>query len=374
MIDCLDFYNELKKIGIDFFTGVPGSILNDLCSMINMRTSSDKHIITANEGNAIALAAGYYLANKKIALVYMQNSGLCNALNPLTSLVCKDVYSIPVLLIIGWRGAPGEPDEPQHKMQGKITLKLLKILNIPYIILPKSLSKIKKRLKKSIAHMLRTETPYAIVVKKNIFSPYSIFPEYSTKYKISREEALHTVLSSLKNDYVVISTTGRISREIYQYRELYNESHEKDFLSVGSMRHASQIALGIAISKKNINVYCIDGDGSLVMHMGSLGINALLLPKNFRHIILNNGAHDSVGGQATVGFKINFPAVARACGYKYCLSVDNNTDLIKMINFIKKNDGPIFLEIKIRTGDIKKIGRPKNINKDEFMEYLKNIE
>lgn len=377
MINPQTFYNTLKKYNINFFTGVPDSLLKDICAYITDNTEKNQNIITANEGNAISLAAGHYLATKEIGLVYMQNSGLGNAVNPLLSLTDPLVYSIPVLVLIGWRGEPGVKDEPQHIKQGQVTLNLLETMGIKYDILPNDESKLENCIKKAVKYMLENNSPYALVVRKNTFSSYSSYKlkqyEKSDKYELSREEALEIIISNIGEDSVIVSTTGKTSRELFELREKYNQTHEKDFLSVGSMGHALSISLGVALANPNKSVYCLDGDGALLMHMGGLGIVGDLSPKNLRHLVINNGSHESVGGQPTVGFNIDMQQIAIACGYKLALRADNKKDLINNLERLINSEELSFLEIKTNKGVRANLGRPTTSpieNKELLMKYI----
>ncbi|MDR3593940.1 phosphonopyruvate decarboxylase [Clostridium sp.] len=375
MIDVKEFYDELLNNEIDFFAGVPDSLLKSFCAYIKDNVSNEKNIIAANEGNAIGLASGYYLATKKIPLVYMQNSGLGNALNPLASLADKLVYSIPMLLIIGWRGEPNKKDEPQHKKQGLITTETLDMLGIKYKILDESTSdyEMKKEVKKSYIYMKEKNEPYALVIKKDTFSEYKLKNKLDSNFEMTREEAIEILISKIKEDSLIVSTTGMASRELFEIREKYKQDHSRDFLTVGSMGHASQIALTIALNKKDKEVYCIDGDGALLMHLGGLAIIGSLEPNNFRHILINNGAHDSVGGQDTVGFKVDMIAITKACGYKNCYSCSSREELIDLLEKINDVEGPVFLEIKVKKGARKDLGRPTTTpveNKNAFMKFI----
>jgi len=373
MLNCKEFFDLLHEKKIDFFSGVPDSLLKYFNSYILDNVDENQHIIAANEGNAIALASGYYLATTKIGLVYMQNSGLGNAINPLVSLSDKEVYGIPVLLLIGWRGEPTEKDEPQHQKQGKITLKLLETLDIPYEILPKDIEDTKIKLSSAIEYMNKFNAPFALVVKKGTFEKYEQINESQQNYELSREKAIKLIIDNLDEQDVVVSTTGMISRELFESRTQKNQKHETDFLTVGSMGHASQIALGIAISNPKKQVFCLDGDGSVIMHMGSLGIIGSKQMKNFKHIILNNESHDSVGGQPTVGNIINFVSLAKSCKYKNSFKVSTEIELKEKILKIKSEDGPILLEIMINRGNRKELGRPTKTPKENmnlFMNFL----
>ena len=373
MLDCEKFYNLLVDGGIEFFTGVPDSLLKDFNAYIIDNVKNNKHIIAANEGASIALAAGNYLATKKIALVYMQNSGLGNAVNPLTSLVNQDVYGIPLLLIIGWRGEPGEKDAPQHTKQGKITLKVLETLDIPYDILPNNIEDTKKILNKAFRCMNECKAPYALVVRKGTFEKYEYKNKTEQRYELSRENAIKLIVNKLDNTDIVISTTGLTSRELFEYREQMQQDHCNDFLTVGSMGHSSQIALGIAMSTPERQIFCLDGDGAVIMHMGSLGIIGSKSPKNFKHIVINNGAHDSVGGQPTIGYEIDIVSMALSCRYKVAYKVETKMELIEKISLLKSTEGPALLEVRVNKGYRKNLGRPTispQENKETFMNFL----
>jgi phosphonopyruvate decarboxylase len=369
MINVKEFYDLLAENKLDFFTGVPDSLLKDLCAYIIDNTSEKKNITTANEGNAIALAAGHYLSTEKPAIVYMQNSGLGNCVNPLVSLTDEKVYSIPLLMLIGWRGEPGKKDEPQHLKQGEITLGLLDVLGIPYEILPGSIEEVKEVLSRAVSYMEFNRSPFALVIKKGTFDNYSLQKKKSTNFPLDREDAIKLIVPLLEKNSIIISTTGKTSRELFEFRD----SHEKDFLTVGSMGHSSSIALGVAL-EINKPVYCFDGDGSVIMHMGSLSSIGNLKPKNFKHIIFNNFAHDSVGGQPTSADVINFPEVAKANGYLDTFSAQTKDEIISSIEKMKGSDGPLLLEIKVNKGARKDLGRPTKTpkeNKDALMQFLR---
>ncbi|MEK6886790.1 MAG: phosphonopyruvate decarboxylase [Nanoarchaeota archaeon] len=373
MISPKSFYDELVRSNIKFFTGVPDSLLKDFCSYVLDHTNIKRHIIAANEGNAIALAAGHYLATRKPGLVYMQNSGIGNAINPLVSLADPEVYGLPMLLLIGWRGEPGTKDEPQHIKQGKITLNLLDSLNIPYEIFSDSTKNFKKNLETAIDMMYKKNTPYALVIKKGTFQHYELQNKVKTNYCLSREDAIKLVVDGLTSKDVLVSTTGMTSRELFEYRENSKQGHNKDFLTVGSMGHSSQIALGIALSKPKQNVYCLDGDGALIMHMGALAIIGSQKPKNFKHIVINNGAHDSVGGQPTAGFNIDVPSIVKACGYADVFTVETAGELKDKLKEMNSLNGPVLLEVRVNKGSRKDLGRPATTplqNKKDFMDFL----
>lgn len=367
------FIETLKENGIDFFTGVPDSLLKNICAYITDHSSIQNNIIAANEGAAVSLAAGHYLATQQIPVVYMQNSGIGNAVNPLLSLTDKEVYNIPLILLIGWRGEPGVKDEPQHVKQGKTTLPLLEAMGIKYMVLSHEEESFSQQLSEVLAYIKETKEPYAFVVPKNTFSEYKLENTLGNECTLEREKAIQTVTSLTDDTDVLVSTTGMISRELFEFRESVSQGHEKDFLTVGSMGHASQIALGIALEKPERKIYCLDGDGATIMHMGSLSIVGSMSPSNYIHIIFNNGAHDSVGGQPTVGFKINIPRIALSCGYKHAYSVNEKEMLADIVRKSKQLEGPILIEVKVKKGARKDLGRPTTTpveNKEALISFL----
>lgn len=367
------FIETLRKKGIDCFAGVPDSLLKNICAYITDNFDASHNIITANEGAAIGLAAGHYLATGKPACVYMQNSGEGNTINPLASLTDKEVYNIPVLLLIGWRGRPGVHDEPQHVKQGKVTTGLLDVMGIGYEVLSKEEDKAAVQIDKA-AVALQNKDVFALVIEKDTFEDYKLQNVQVNDLSMSREEAIQTVAAALGEKDCIVSTTGMISRELFEYRTAMNQGHERDFLTVGSMGHASQIALGIAMAQPNRRVWCFDGDGATIMHMGSMAIVASKTPKNYVHVVFNNGAHDSVGGQPTVGLAIDLTAVAKAVGYKTVCSVDNRKDLDDVISKSDSFEGPVLIEVKVKKGNRKDLGRPTTTpieNKEALMQFLK---
>ena len=367
------FIEKLRANGIDCFAGVPDSLLKNMCAYITDHFDAAHNIITANEGAAVGLAAGHYLATGQPACVYMQNSGEGNIINPLASLTDQEVYNIPVLLLIGWRGRPGVHDEPQHVKQGKVTTGLLNVMGINYEVLAKEEDKAEKQITKAIK-ALQNKDAFALVIEKDTFDDYTLQNVEVNDLTMSREEAIQTVAAALGEKDCIVSTTGMISRELFEYRAAMNQGHERDFLTVGSMGHASQIALGIALAQPERRVWCFDGDGAAIMHMGSMAIVANKAPKNYVHVVFNNGAHDSVGGQPTVGLKIDLPAVAKAVGYKATYSVDSKAELENILAKVNSFESPTLLEIKVKKGNRKDLGRPTTTpiqNKDALMQFLK---
>lgn len=366
------FIEKLRENGIDCFAGVPDSLLKNICAYITDHCDAQHNIITANEGAAVGLAAGHYLATGKPACVYMQNSGEGNIINPLASLTDPEVYNIPVLLLIGWRGRPGVHDEPQHVKQGKVTTGLLNIMGINFDVLSKDEETAEKQIAKAVEALNRKEV-YALVIEKDTFDAYALQNVEKNDLTMSREEAIQTVACALGAKDVIVSTTGMISRELFEYRTAKNQGHERDFLTVGSMGHASQVALGIAMEKKDREVWCFDGDGATIMHMGSMAIVAQKAPKNYIHVVFNNGAHDSVGGQPTVGLNIDLSRIARAVGYPHTYSVSTKENLQEILNEIQKQEGLTLLEVKVKKGNRKDLGRPTTTpieNKEALMKFL----
>ena len=366
------FIEKLRENGIDCFAGVPDSLLKNICAYITDHFDAQHNIIAANEGAAVGLAAGHYLATGQPACVYMQNSGEGNIINPIASLTDPEVYNIPVLLLIGWRGRPGVHDEPQHVKQGKVTTGLLNTMGINFDVLSKEEDKAEKQIVKAVKALQNKEV-YALVIEKDTFEDYKLQNVEVNDLTMSREEAIQTVAAALGEKDCIVSTTGMISRELFEYRAAMNQGHERDFLTVGSMGHASQIALGIAMAKPDRKVWCFDGDGAAIMHMGSMAIVANKAPKNYVHVVFNNGAHDSVGGQPTVGLKIDLPRVARGVGYKHTYSVSTKEDLLTVLKEATQVGELSLIEVKVKKGNRKDLGRPTTTpiqNKDALMSFL----
>ena len=361
MIDAKNLFLFLKKNKIDFFTGVPDSVLKNFIYILDSNKKKVEHIITANEGSAVALAAGNYLATKKPALVYMQNSGLGNAINPLISICHSKVYSIPLILMIGWRGSPKENDEPQHQLKGKITPSILKLLNIKFLVLDNS--KDFKKIKDLINYSKYKKRPVAFLIKSNTLSLDSNFEKNNkSKNYLTREVVINGLLNAIKKNTRIISTTGYTSRELFQIRQNKKSKNGKDFYMVGGMGHASMTSLGYSLSSKN-QVICRDGDGSLIMHMGSLISTGLKSKSNFKHILLNNGSHESVGDQKIDTFKVNFKNISKSFGYKNYYLAKNNLSFNQNLKHFLKSKGPSFFEVNIKSGSIKNLSRPKNLIK-----------
>ena len=366
-------FNLLRAEGICLFTGVPDSLLKDFCAYVTDNTTDEEHVITANEGNAIALAVGHFLGSGRPALVYMQNSGIGNAINPLLSLADREVFSIPILLMIGWRGEPGVKDEPQHVKQGRIMPELLDALELPWYLLDADTTDPAVVIAQAANRMRETMAPVALLVRKGAIEKYSPQKEVVTRFSMNREAAIKCMVDLLDGEEVVVSTTGMASRELYEYRTARGDGHDNDFLTVGSMGHTASIAMGIAHAQSTRRVICFDGDGSVIMHMGALGIIGQSNLSNLVHVVINNGAHDSVGGQPTVGLGIDLVRIAEACGYKRAISVSQPKALKEAFTELIDSQGPVLLEIRVNKGARPDLGRPKNSpveNRDALMQHL----
>lgn len=374
MLDCSSYLATMKDAGIGFFAGVPDSLLKQICACITEQEAPEDHIIAANEGAAVGLAIGYYLATQKLPVVYMQNSGLGNIINPIMSLASTEVYSIPMVLFIGWRGEPGVKDEPQHVHQGRLTEDMLNAMEIPITVLSSDPAEAETQTRAATKAAFDRNGPVAVLVRKGTFDTY----KSATKAPVSdltmeREEAVISAAKLSETNAAVVSTTGMISRELFEFRAGDDANHARDFLTVGGMGHASQIAMGIALKKPDRPVYCFDGDGAVLMHMGSLAISGTANLSNFTHIVFNNGVHESVGGQPTVGFNIDFPAIAAACGYKSVTCVKTDADFETAIKDAQNNDCASFIEVQVLPGHRADIGRPTKTpveNKTALVAFL----
>lgn len=362
-------------LNCDFYTGVPDSQLKALCNYLINTYGIDEnhHLIAANEGNCTALAAGYHLATGKVPVVYMQNSGEGNIINPVASLLNDKVYAIPCIFVIGWRGEPGIHDEPQHIYQGQITCDLLDLMDIKnFVIGEDTTAEELKSIMAEYNEILNSGKSVAFVVRKNALT-YDEKVVYENDNDMVREEIIEHIVNVTGEDPIV-STTGKASRELFEIREANNQGHQYDFLTVGSMGHTSSIALGVAINKPDEKIWCIDGDGSALMHMGSMAVVGNVNPKNMVHIVINNAAHETVGGMPTVASTMNLVNVAKSCGYSYAVSVDNFDDLDNELNLAKSRDELSFIEILSSIGSRKDLGRPTTTaieNKENFMKFLK---
>lgn len=364
----------VEVIGADFYAGVPDSQLKPLCNYLMNTYGIDPrhHVIAANEGNCAALAAGYHLATGRVPVVYMQNSGEGNIINPAASLLNDRVYGIPVIFIVGWRGEPGIHDEPQHIYQGEVTLRLLEDMDICTFVIGKEtteeeLTKAMEQFRQALA----VGKDAAFVVRKGALT-YDQPVKYENGYRMSREEIIRHIVEASGED-PIISTTGKASRELFEIREANGQSHKYDFLTVGSMGHSSSIALGVAINQPDRRIWCIDGDGAVLMHMGSMAVIGAVAPSNLIHIVINNGAHETVGGMPTVASTLDLVGAARACGYAYAVSVNSFEHLDRELLAAKGRNMLSLIEVKCAIGAREDLGRPTTTameNKRNFMKYL----
>jgi phosphonopyruvate decarboxylase len=377
MLDCKAFHDLLASHGVSFYAGVPDSLLKDLCAYVTDHTRAEDNVITANEGSAMGLAAGYHLATGKIGCVYMQNSGFGNVVNPLTSLADPEVYAIPMLLVVGWRGEPGKKDEPQHVKIGRVQREVVQALELDHAVLPDDLEAAKAVIAHAIATIREKSAPYALLVRAGTFDKYKLQKKRDVPYAMTREEAIGLVADGMHAHApgaFFVGTTGMPSRELFEHRGRAAQDRSHDFLCVGSMGHASQIALGVATQKPDTQVVCLDGDGAMLMHLGGLATIGTLGPKNYKHVLLNNGAHDSVGGQFTVGFDVDFGAIARACGYRGTYLATSREELEKVLPTFAAAEGPVLLEVRVKTGARADLGRPTSTprqSKEAFEKALR---
>lgn len=351
MLDQKKVFEVLEHHEITYFTGVPDSYLNGFCNYA-LVNCTDRNIIAVNEGNAVAIAAGHYFATKEVPLVYMQNSGMGNTVNPLASLVDKNVYAVPMLLLIGWRGqGDTEPNHPQHKCQGEITPGLLELLHIPYSVLNDNVQEFEKTIEKAIAYCMENRQPYGLIAPKGVMADPDKPNNRDAVYPMSREEAIEIILDHMPKNTIYSATTGRTTRELFFLREKRGEEKDHDFLNVGSMGHASSVALGIALSKPDIPVVALDGDSACIMHMGAMTMVSKMNAPNFLHVVLNNGAHESVGGQPSAGYLVDFTKIAEACGYATIGSaVETEIELSQAVEKLSKEKRAGFIDCRIHKG------------------------
>lgn len=356
MLDQKKVFEELKTHGVTFFSGVPDSYLNGFCNY-GLANCDDRFVIAANEGNAVALAAGHYIATKEIPLVYMQNSGEGNTVNPLASLADKDVYAIPMLLLIGWRGQGNtEPNHPQHKLQGEITTSILDIMHVPYTILEDDDAMFAETVEKAVGYCQETRGVYALVSPKGVMASSEKVNNVDATYPMSRERAIEVILDHMPKDTIYSATTGRATRELFFLREKRGEDKEHDFLNVGSMGHASSVALGIALSKPDRKIVALDGDSASIMHMGALTMVSKVNAPNFLHVILNNGAHESVGGQPSAGHLLDWTKIAEACGYETMHHpITTEAELIEAVEKLSNRGKASFIDCRIHKGLSRKL-------------------
>ncbi len=374
-MDAQHLLSACADAGIDFFTGVPDSQLKGLCDTLyaTYGVESKQHIVAANEGNAIALCAGHYLATGRPGLCYMQNSGLGNAVNPIASLMDGQVYGLPCLLVVGWRGEPGVHDEPQHVKQGQITLSQLELLDVPYMVLDKAMTEadFDATFADIRAHLDAGRTA-AIVVKKGGLS-CSMKPKYGNANAMTREEAVGVIARLAGKRDVFVSTTGKLSRELFELREAMGEGHDRDFLTVGSMGHASMIALGIALEQPDRRVWCLDGDGAALMHLGAMAVLGQKKPANLVHVVINNAAHETVGGMPVCEGALNLTGLAMSAGYRHVSRASNEMELYQAVNAAMTAGELSFIEVMCAVGARDDLGRPTTTpqqNRDALMKFL----
>lgn len=363
MIDPARFVTHLAELGVSMYTGVPDSLLKSFGKHVHDALPREQHVIAANEGAAVGLALGHHLRTREIAAVYLQNSGFGNTINPLLSLADPDVYGVPMLVIVGWRGQPGVKDEPQHVKQGRVMTALLEALELPWAVLPADPTEAEQVVASAVQAAVDGSTPSFLLVEKNTFGPApatrpaapatSAGPGYP-----SREEALTALADAIGDGHVLVSTTGMLSRELFELRERTGTDASRDFLTVGGMGHANSIALGVALREPDREVWCLDGDGALLMHAGSLAVIADHAPANYLHVVFNNGVHDSVGGQPTSIDRVDIPAAARAMGYRYAAATSDLSSLPAEVAALREHGGPSLLELRVRPGNRPDIGRP----------------
>jgi phosphonopyruvate decarboxylase len=370
MIDPARFLEVCREHGVSFYTGVPDSLLKQLNSQILGALPAGQHVIAANEGAAVGIAIGHYLRTGDPAAVYLQNSGFGNLVNPLLSLADPDVYGVPMLVIVGWRGQPGVKDEPQHVKQGRIMQPLLDALDLPWAVLPSDPAEAERCVASAIATAVDRACPYLLLVEKGTFGASTVSFAPPQPGHASREEALTALVEAVGDGVVIVSTTGMLSRELFEHRVRTGGDGSRDFLTVGGMGHACSIALGVAMREGDREVWCFDGDGALLMHMGSLAVIADHAPANYFHVVFNNGVHDSVGGQPTSIDKVDVAAAARALGYRYAASTDDPGVLAKEVAAMRAHGGPSLLELRVRPGNRPDIGRPTRTPADSKRAFM----
>ena len=362
MIDNERFLDVLHDAGVNFFSGVPDSYLNGFCNCLLENVPDEHNVIAANEGNAVAIASAHYFSTGGVPLVYMQNSGIGNAINPLMSLADRSVYGVPIVLLIGWRGEPGTGDHAQHEVQGELTTRLLDLMSMPFVVAEDDNELLEKQVRPLILQAQRERKVVAIVARKGVFASEKKSTEpIENGYPLFREEAIEVVLDAMPRDTIYVATTGRATRELYFLREKRGEGHDCDFLNVGSMGHASSVAVGLALANRARKVVCLDGDSALLMHMGALSMVSKLSVPNFLHIVLNNGAHESVGGQPSAGMKVDFTAIAHGAGYSTVGNpVSTREEIFAAVQKLDREDKPAFLDVRIKKGLSRKLP-PLNI-------------
>ena len=372
MLSCKNFADICKKYDFTFFTGVPDSTYKSWMSYLTKKNTGLTNIIAVNECEATAICAGYHLSTGKFGVLYMQNDGFGKTINPLTSLCNPEVYNIPILLMIGWRGEPGKKDAYQHHKMGNILTSLLDLLEIPYEIIPSDMDKVDKLIKKAKEYMQINSKPFAIIIRKGIFEESSS-EHHGSSTRMNREDALKIIMKNLYNNEIIVSTTGKLSRELFEHRVEKNERFDHDFYNIGAMGCAQSIALGIALQKKNKNVFVFDGDGSVLMQMGSIATIGHYSPKNFYHIIFDNNAHDSTGGQPTCSNTVDFAKIAESCNYNFVKTLVTKENLDGAIKKIRNIEGPVMLVVKVKKGARNDLKRPDKTPIEYKLDFMKTL-
>lgn len=372
-VDPKQFAADLAEAGVDFYAGVPDSLLKDFCAYVADRARPGGHVIAVNEGSALAIATGYHLGTGRCPLVYLQNSGLGNLVNPLLSLADAEVYGIPMVILVGWRGEPGTRDEPQHMKQGRVSIPMLEAMEQPYRVLGAEDDAAAADVAWAVETAEATSSPVFLLVPKGVFAPYALAGGARPEPALTREVALEALLAEIGTGAVTVATTGMIGREVAALREALGEDPGIDFLNVGAMGHATSIALGVALARPDERVVCLDGDGAMLMHLGAVAVAGTAALPSFVHVVLNNGAHDSVGGQPTVGFDVDLGAIARACGYQVLPVAEDVEGIRRAGDALRTGPGPLLLEIRVARGARPDLGRPKAApadSKQQFMGHL----
>lgn len=373
MVDQKQLFDSLQEMGVDFFTGVPDSLLNNFCLYLTQNIPDGQHVMAANEGNAVAIAAGHYMATGNIPLVYMQNSGIGNATNPLLSLTHDCVYGIPMILVIGWRGDPSISDHVQHRKQGELTPVLMKDMDIPYDILDSDDTVIDK-FAWAVSKAREISSPVALIAQKAILTEKVKKQEYPSSKLMNREDAVSAVVDVLGSDAIYLGTTGRATREVHEQLKEHGVGEGHEFQNVGSMGHVSSVGLGLALAKPGKRIVVFDGDAAVVMHMGALATNCRYKAGNMIHIVLNNGVNESVGGQPSAGYVVNLTEIAAACGYRTPgHAVETKDELQTIIRDFEQGGMPLFIDVHVRQGirsDMPKLNIDHKAQKEALMKNL----
>ena len=369
MIEAEDFIRWLDEEGVNFFTGVPDSLLKEFGTYVHQELPLERHLIAANEGNAVAVAMGYHLRTGSTPLVYLQNSGIGNTVNPLLSLVDPDVYGIPMVLLVGWRGQPGVKDEPQHVKQGRVMTSMLDGMDINWTVVPSDAVEARRSVVEAIQDARQRLAPHVLLVEKGTFASVSTLSEPVVDFS-TREEAVVEVATAIGTGVPIVSTTGMLSRELFEYRVQNSLDGSFDFLTVGGMGHASSIALGIGLAAPDDEVWCLDGDGALLMHMGAIGVAGDRAPRKYFHVVFNNEVHDSVGGQPTSITAVDIPTLASSCGYVWTGRCETVSEVPSLIESMRATGGPSLLEVRVRPGSRSDLGRPTRTPRESRAAFM----